>query len=131
MFFARDPYGCDVARKATWQSHAGPRSAYAARCDMYIIYILLLRVIVHISIPYFELANPSYLSHLINQFIFFNFLSVGLSSTRKFKLQVTWPKEEPWIKRQNDQSVWIAWTRGPPESIKRTCFKEGVTTASI
>ena len=22
---ARDPLGCDMARKATWQSHAGPR----------------------------------------------------------------------------------------------------------
>ena len=25
LFFARDPRGCDVARKATWQSHADPR----------------------------------------------------------------------------------------------------------
>ena len=57
--FARDPHGCDVARKATWQHHAGPRGAYAARCDVYIIYTLLLRVIVHISIPYSELTNPS------------------------------------------------------------------------
>ena len=24
-FIARDPCGCDVARKATWQSHADPR----------------------------------------------------------------------------------------------------------
>ena len=23
--FARDPRGCNVARKAMWQSHAGPR----------------------------------------------------------------------------------------------------------
>ena len=25
LFFARDPHGCKVARKATWQSHADPR----------------------------------------------------------------------------------------------------------
>ena len=25
FIFARDPRGCDVARKATWQSHADPR----------------------------------------------------------------------------------------------------------
>ena len=25
MIFARVPRGCDMARKATWQSHAGPR----------------------------------------------------------------------------------------------------------
>ena len=32
FIFARDSRGCDVARKATWQRHAGPRGAYAARC---------------------------------------------------------------------------------------------------
>ena len=50
---------------ATW--HARPRGsatqAHAAptrrECDVYIIYILLLRVIVRINIPYSELANPS------------------------------------------------------------------------
>ena len=36
-FCARDPRGCDVARKATWQRHADPRSAYVAR-----IYLVLL-----------------------------------------------------------------------------------------
>ena len=71
-----------MTRKATWQRHAGPRGAYAAQCDVYIIYILLLRVIVHISIQYSKIANPSYLSHVINQIVFFNFLCVGLSSTR-------------------------------------------------
>ena len=25
FIFARDPRGCDVARKATWQTHTGPR----------------------------------------------------------------------------------------------------------
>ena len=25
FIFARDPRGCDVAGKATWQSHANPR----------------------------------------------------------------------------------------------------------
>ena len=31
IFCARDPRGCDVACKATWQRHADPRSAYVAR----------------------------------------------------------------------------------------------------
>ena len=35
---ARVPRGCDVACKATWQSHADPRSAYVARY-MYIFII--------------------------------------------------------------------------------------------
>ena len=85
FIFVRDPRGCDVARKAMWQRHTGPRGTYAALCDVYILYILLLRVIVHISIPYSALPNPSYLSHLINQIAFFNFLRVGLSSIRYFK----------------------------------------------
>ena len=53
---------------ATWHArpHGSAMRAHAARCDVYIIYISILRVIVHISIPYSELANPSYSSHLIN-----------------------------------------------------------------
>ena len=38
---ARVPRGCDVARKATWQSHADPRSAYVAH---YIYYIYLFSI---------------------------------------------------------------------------------------
>ena len=37
---ARVPHGCDVARKATWQSHAGPRSAYVAHNTYIFIYTL-------------------------------------------------------------------------------------------
>ena len=36
------PRGCDVACKATWQRHAGPRGAYATRCDMLFIYIVII-----------------------------------------------------------------------------------------
>ena len=34
--WARDPRGCDVARKATWQRHADPRSAPTWR-----VYVIL------------------------------------------------------------------------------------------
>ena len=37
--FARVPRGCEVARKATWQRHTGPRGAYAVM--WHIIYIYL------------------------------------------------------------------------------------------
>ena len=40
LFFARVPSGCDVARKATWQSHAGPHGVYAARYLYLLIYIV-------------------------------------------------------------------------------------------
>ena len=54
FIFARDPRGCDVARKATWQSHAGPRErlhgAEVTRVMYYLYILVLYRVIVHISI---------------------------------------------------------------------------------
>ena len=55
--FKRDPRGCDVARKATWQSHGGPRErqrgAEVTR-GHYLYLIVLYRVVVHISIRYFR-----------------------------------------------------------------------------
>ena len=39
FIFARDPRGCDVARKATWQRHAGPGGAYATQCDVTYLYL--------------------------------------------------------------------------------------------
>ena len=85
-----DPLGCDVARKATWQSHADPREclrgADVTRVHIYILYIyIILRVIVHISIPYSELANPLFSSHLINTSLSLNFHRVELCSTFVFK----------------------------------------------
>ena len=32
---------------------------------------------------------------------------------------------------ENDQGAWIVWTRGPPDLIKCTFFKEEVITAQI
>ena len=40
--WARDPRGCDVARKATWQRHADSRSAYVAHIYYYIIIIIYI-----------------------------------------------------------------------------------------
>ena len=42
LFCARGPRGCDVARKATWQRHADPRSAYVARIYtvLFILYLI-------------------------------------------------------------------------------------------
>ena len=70
-------------------------------------------------------------SHILNPPPSFNLIRVGLSSTRHFKFQVTWPKEEPWIERRNDRRAWIAWTRGPPNLIRCTCLKGGVIKALI
>ena len=73
-----------MARKATWQSHTDPRErlrgADVTRVHIYYIYIIL-RVIVHVSIPYSKLANPLFSSHLINASLSLNFYRVGLCST--------------------------------------------------
>ena len=50
--FAWDLRGCDVTGKAMWQRHAGPRGAYATRCDVCIIYIS------HIYIGYSTYKHP-------------------------------------------------------------------------
>ena len=87
FIFTRDPRGCDVACKATWQSHADPRErlhgADVTHVHIYILYIIH-RVIVHISIPYSELATPLFSSHLRNPSLSLNFYRVGLCCTFVF-----------------------------------------------
>ena len=63
-----------MVRKATWQSHADPRERLrgADVTHMHIIYIIL-RVIVHISILYSELAIPLFSSHVINPSVSLDF----------------------------------------------------------
>ena len=52
---ARVPRGCDVARKATWQSHADPRSAPTWRY----IYIIILSYIIEVFVlPYMGRVIP-------------------------------------------------------------------------
>ena len=54
-FIRAGPRGCDVALRATWQHHVGPRGAHAPptrhRCDVLFIYIIIIWVIILISIP--------------------------------------------------------------------------------
>ena len=71
---ARVPRGCDVAHKATWQSHADPRNAY-------------------LDLKGIQPLNPS---GFINPTTFYNFSRVGLIHTL-LTLQVTWRNEERWI----------------------------------
>ena len=46
VLFARDPCGCDMARKATWQSHTNPHErlhgAEVTHVHIYIYYILCI-----------------------------------------------------------------------------------------
>ena len=63
--------------------------------------------------------------------ILFNLFRVGLSSKHNFKCAGHVAEGGALDQTENDRSAWIVWTRGPPDLIKRTCFKEGVITAQI
>ena len=95
LFFARVPRGCDVALKATWQRHAGPRGAYATLC-IYLIHTIYKWVF---SLAYMGRGiRPFNLSGLINPTDSTNVFRVGLSLTQLFLFQATWLAEEHWIK---------------------------------
>ena len=54
---ARVPCGCELARKATWQSHADPRSAYVALYTYLFIYLYYIKEV--FSLPYMgRVINP-------------------------------------------------------------------------
>ena len=56
---AQVPRECDVACKATWQSHADPRSAYVALYTYIFIYLLILYIKGVFSLPYMgRVINP-------------------------------------------------------------------------
>ena len=76
----RGPRGCDVARKATWQRHADPRSP-SRGAYIYIIYILTYSINGSLSSPIWGGSYPSRSSGLINPTISFLFLRVGLIPT--------------------------------------------------
>ena len=84
----RVPRGCDVARKATWQSHADPRSTYVAR----IIYFIYITYSIRGFQPpvYREGIRPLIPSGFINPTDRTNFFRVGLSPTHFLLMQVTW-----------------------------------------
>ena len=55
VYFRADPRGCDVALRATWQRHAGPRGAYMA-----IGRIFIFTYIVDIIYIVFQLSEEIY-----------------------------------------------------------------------
>ena len=69
-----------MARKATWQSHADPRSAPTWR-DIYYIFIYLSYINGSLSFPIWEGSYPYRSSGIINPTIAYLFLRVGLNPT--------------------------------------------------
>ena len=112
-----DPRGCDVARKATWQSHADPCSAPTWRYIYIIIYIYI-----NVLCPSLYGKGHTRIgsSGVINPTIPSLFFSVGLTHTL-FTLQVTWTRAERRIEGAIKRRASIGWTNGPPDLIKDTC----------
>ena len=87
-FFARVPRGCNVAHKATWQRHAGPRGAYVAYTYIYLFHIVNI-----MGISAFCIAE-GYSTHLIigsykpDDSVYF--FPCGTNPQDVFKMQVTW-----------------------------------------
>ena len=66
-----------MARKATWQRHAGPRGAYAAYVYIYILHIIYSKGIQ--PSVYWKGIQPFKPSPIIYPLIFLNLLLVGLN----------------------------------------------------
>ena len=110
LLIARVPRGCDVARKATWQSHAGPRSAYMAYTYIFIYYHK------YNGFSAF-LIGEGYSTHIIvgpykPDDLFYPF-PCGTNPHDVLNTQVTWLDEERRIKWMIDRHASIEWTRGP------------------
>ena len=74
--FVRDPRGCDVARKATWQRHAVPKRH---------IFISIFYIFYIVSSAFHRSEgniNPFESLRLLNSIDCFNFSHVGLSPTQ-------------------------------------------------
>ena len=100
-----------MARKATWQRHTGPRSAYAAYTYTYILHIIYSKGIQpSVYRKGIQHTNPS---GVINPTCFTNFFHVRLSPTQLFSFPATWVTEERWIGGASEIRSSIAWTHGP------------------
>ena len=117
-----------MALRATWQHHVGLRGAYAAMWrDIFIFtYIGYTYIVFRLSEEDYYLC---YVSRLINPFVSFNFLRVGLSSTEFIWMQDTWRRERHWIDVALEIRASITWTRGPPITIKARVLVKGIITA--
>ena len=83
-------------RRGTQGHVAAPRGP-TRRCDALFIFTYIVVIIYIVFRLSEENYQPSKPLHDINPILSFNFLRVGLSSTRFLRLQVTWLTEKRWI----------------------------------
>ena len=116
--FARDPHGCDVARKATWQSHTDPRECLRGTevtRGMHIYIYSNIRVIVYISIPIIGITLTLYIGvpYIPDESLLF--LPYGTKFHSSILFQATWIKREASDRTHADHRALMQWTRGPPD----------------
>ena len=132
LFFARVPRGCDVALRATWQRHAGPRGAYAALYIFFIIIIITIYSIKFFSLPYIGRGFRTLL--IVGSYkpddLLYSF-PCGTNPHESYLMQVTWRKERRRIGRGAERGASIVCAQGSSDHIIGTCFKRDVITAMI
>ena len=103
--FPGGPRGCDVALRATWQRHAGPRSGYAVYIYIYVLHILYIGRV-------FKPLNPL---GVINPMGFTNLFRVGLKSDIIISISGYVADGGALDQNRDEDRTSMRWTRGPPD----------------
>ena len=124
------PRGCDVALRATWQRHAGPRGAYAGYTYTYYLFIYYIYK-GSSAFPIWEglLIILIVGSYKLDDLCYFS--PCGTNPHESYLMQVTWRKEKRRIGRGAEHGASIVCTQGLSDHIIDTCVKSGVITAMI
>ena len=126
FIFARVTCGCDVARKATWQSHAGPHEHLCGAEVTHGQYLYLS----YIGFIGRQIINP-----LIRRPLYtreFPFIFTVWDYVPRFVLnEGDVDQREESDQGRDDWHAWIPWTKSPPNHQSRTCLKSGIITVQI
>ena len=128
FIFARDPRGCNVARKATWQRHAGPHGAYAAQCD---VHIYIYRNYMGYSTYKHSVFRITQTFLIFTHYIpdaFSKFLPCETKFHIVFKMQGTWLNKTHRIEGASIKMRGSCGLAVHRSSIKHMCFKGVIRT---
>ena len=120
-----------MARKATWQRHADPRSAPTWRVHTLYIFIIYISINGSLSSPIWGGSYSYKRSGIIYPTVSINKVRVGLIFFSLLTLQATWRSAERWIWRAIDRRTSIAWSADHRIEDHSTCVNRGVITATI
>ena len=116
--------------------HSGPRGSATrwlrnADVTFIFIFIVIIRVIVYISIPYSEFNLTHIIAPHYKRDAFLLFFPCGTKFHTVFSVQDMWQTARRWIKQSSDYRAWIAWTRGPLDPSNTRGINKGVITVVI